>query len=87
MIVTHYLLAVALACNQLGNAILGGDPGMTTSARAGYARAQGHHLGAGVCRVLEWLDPHLVNDKRPPATKIPGDHCQIAVTNFENSTP
>ena len=72
----RWLASVVMALNQLGNALLGGNPDMTVSARAGYARAKGAKLGAGVCEVLDLLDPR---DGDSPK----GDHCDIAVTNHE----
>jgi hypothetical protein len=64
-----------MALNQLGNALMGGNPDMTVSARAGYARHD-HKFAAGVCEVLDWVDPR---DGDSPD----GDHCDIAVKNHE----
>jgi hypothetical protein len=72
----RWALAVAMAANQLTNALTGGDPDMAVSARAGYARARGSKWGAGTCRVLNWLDPR---DGDSPN----GDHCTIAVRNHQ----
>lgn len=84
MFAARYLLNLSMALNQLASAILAGNPHMSTSARAGYARERGSKGGAFVCHLLEAIDPHLINDKRPPETKIPGDHCSIARFNYEN---
>jgi hypothetical protein len=61
-----------MAFNQLFNAATGGNPDMSVSARAGYARDKGAKVGTAVCHVLDWLDPR---DGDSPK----GDHCQIAV--------
>jgi len=76
--VKRWFFGLTLALNQLGNAILGGDPQMTISARAGFAREKGAKFGAGVCHVLDWLD---YRDGDSPN----GDHCQIAIVNYERS--
>ena len=68
----HFLLGLSMAFNQLANAMLGGNPDMSISARAGYARDHGAKFGAGVCHVLDWLDPH---DGDSPK----GNHCDIAI--------
>lgn len=80
---TQWLLRIAMALNQLGNTIIGGNPDMAFSARMGYARERGNKGGAVACRILEWIDPHVINDGRPPELKIPGDHCGIAMHNHE----
>lgn len=74
-----WLGAVVMALNQTFNALLGGDPDMAVSARAGYARARGSRFGSAVCRVLDWLDPR---DGDAPQ----GDHCDIAIKNHEGGT-
>jgi len=68
--------AVIMALNQLGNALMGGDPDMTVSARAGYAREHDSKGAARVCTFLDWVDPR---DGDSPD----GDHCDIAVKNHE----
>ena len=70
----RWLLAVVMALNQLGNAILGGDPDMSVSARVGYARARGSTFAAGTCHVLDWIDPR-------DGDALRGDHCDVAVDN------
>lgn len=71
----RWLHAVVIALNQLGNAVLGGQPDMTISARAGIAREHGSGFARGACNVLDWLDPR---DGDAPQ----GDHCVIAVRNY-----
>ena len=66
-----WLGAVVMALNQLGNALLGGNPDMSVSARVGFARERGAKLGTGVCHVLDWLDPRDGDASE--------DHCDIAV--------
>ena len=68
----HFLLGLSMAFNQLFNAMTGGNPDMSTSARAGYARDKGAKVGAVACHILDWLDPR---DGDSPK----GDHCDIAV--------
>lgn len=65
-----------MAFNQLFNTMTGGNPDMSTSARAGYARESGNRGGAFACKVLDWLDPR---DGDSPK----GDHCDIAMQNHE----
>lgn len=72
--IKRWALAIALASNHLVNALIGGDPNMTVSARAGYARDKGSKFAAGTCHVLDWLDPR---DGDAPQ----GDHCDIAREN------
>lgn len=71
-------VSVLMALNQLGNALTGGNPDMSMSARAGYAREKGSKGGALACKLLDWLDPR---DGDSPN----GDHCEIAIRNFEKS--
>ena len=74
----HWLLGLSMALNQLANALFGGDPDMSLSARAGYARAHGAKLGGAVCQLLDWVDPHDGDSPR-------GDHCEIAIYHHEFS--
>lgn len=71
-----WFAAVIMAMNQLGNALLGGNPDMSVSARVGYAREKGAKLGTGVCHVLDWLDPR-------DGDSLQGDHCDIAVRHHD----
>lgn len=74
-----WILAVSMAANQFFNALIGGNPQMSTSARAGYAREAGSRGGRVACAVLEAIDFH------PFRTDVDRnlDHCQIAVRNYE----
>ena len=67
-----FFLGLSMAFNQLFNAATGGNPDMSVSARAGYARDKGAKVGTAVCHILDWLDPH---DGDSPK----GDHCDIAI--------
>jgi hypothetical protein len=49
----RYFLRVAIALDQLGNAILGGDPDETISSRAAKARARGAGWGCVLCKILD----------------------------------
>jgi hypothetical protein len=49
---------IAVAIDQLGNAILGGNPDETISSRAEKARLRGARWGCVLCRFLDWLDPN-----------------------------
>lgn len=75
--VGRWLAALCLASNHWGNALLGGEADMTISARAGYARAKGSKVGAGMCHFLDWTDHRDGDDP------VRGDHCDIAVANYE----
>jgi hypothetical protein len=70
----HWIGAVSIAANRLVNALTGGDPQMSVSARAGLARE--HHRRAGVitCKLLGWMDPIDGKDDR--------DHCNVAVVHY-----
>ena len=73
----RWLLGISMAFNQLFSALLGGDPDISVSARAGYARAGGSGTGTVVCQILDWLDPH-------DGDALKGDHCDIAIINDKN---
>lgn len=49
-------MIIALAYDQLGNAVTGGDPDETISSRADRARAQGRRWGCILCRMLDAID-------------------------------
>jgi hypothetical protein len=60
----RYLLNIAIAADQLLNAILFGDPDETVSSRA--AKNASRHGWRQVCRFLEWIDPgHLKRSLEP----------------------
>lgn len=65
--------AFSVLFSQNVNRIIGGDPTMTVSARAGYARQNGSVAGRRVCHVLNWID--VRNDGDDPD----GDHCDNAM--------
>ena len=48
---------IAIGIDQLGNAILRGDPDETVSSRAAKARNRGELWGCYLCAFLDWLDP------------------------------
>lgn len=76
----RYLLALSMAANQLFNALIGGNPQMSTSARAGYAREHGSRGGRIMCSVLEAVDFHPF--RKPELSAL--DHCAIAMLNYES---
>jgi len=78
--VKHWLLRIMIASNQMINALIGGDPQMSMSARAGFAREAGSHLGAFWCKVLDVPDIHHHNPKYPDDA----DHCTIAILNYRD---
>lgn len=51
-----WLQVASVVFSQALNVITMGQPGMTVSARAGYARDNGSKVGAGLCRVLDVVD-------------------------------
>ena len=56
--VINYLANVAISIDQLANALLGGDPDMTISARMGRAIRNGRcHLCRPICWLLDRIDP------------------------------
>lgn len=69
----RYLLGISLSLNIVASAILGGDPTVTVSARAGHARAKGAVTGRVVCAILNVLD--VTVDGHTPE----GDHCDKAI--------
>ena len=57
---------VAVAIDQLLNALLNGDEDETISSRAAKARLKGKRWGCVLCRFLDWLDPnHCTNSIEP----------------------
>ena len=57
---------VAVAIDQLLNALLNGDEDETISSRAAKARLKGKRWGCALCRFLDWLDPnHCTNSIEP----------------------
>lgn len=57
---------VAVAIDQLFNALFNGDEDETISSRAAKARLKGKRWGCILCRFLDWLDPnHGANSIEP----------------------
>ncbi len=56
MWVKFYVWNILLAVDQLGNALIAGDPAETISRRAGQAAAQGKLWGCYLCAVLNAID-------------------------------
>lgn len=52
----RYAWNVLIAVDQLGNALLAGDPDETISSRAAKAAAAGRRWGCVLCRLLDTLD-------------------------------
>ena len=50
-----YNLLIALDC--LGNAVIGGNPHQTISARLGRAQLRKSKYGAWLAKILDWIDP------------------------------
>lgn len=55
-VVRRYLVNVLLGFDQLGNALLAGDPDETISSRAAKARAKRKAWGCVLCALLDGLD-------------------------------
>lgn len=53
----RYAWGVAVALDQLANAVLCGDPDETISSRAAKAARRGRRWGCVLCRLLDALDP------------------------------
>jgi len=53
----RWAFGVAVALDQLANAILGGNPDETISSRAYKASLKGKAWGCVLCRLLDWIDP------------------------------
>lgn len=51
-----YFLNLLIALDQLGNAIVAGDPDETISSRAGKAQRAGRRWGCILCRMLDWFE-------------------------------
>jgi len=48
---------IAIAFDQLANALIGGDPDETISSRAGKARRRGAPWACLLCGLLDMIDP------------------------------
>lgn len=53
---SEWMKNIAVGIDQLGNAVLRGDPDETLSSRAAKARIKGKLWGCWLCKVLDWLD-------------------------------
>lgn len=76
----HWLISILIAANQLGNALTGGDPQMSISARSGFAREHGSRIGKIMCKLEDIPDIHHPNPKYPDHA----DHCIIAIIDYRN---
>ena len=52
-----WLMKILVGLDQLGNALLRGDPDETISSRGARAKHRGAWWGRAMCRSLDWLDP------------------------------
>lgn len=50
-----YGINIAIALDEFGNALTGGDPGETISSRAAKARNEKRAWGCVLCKVLAWV--------------------------------
>ncbi|MGH6954422.1 MAG: hypothetical protein ACREGL_09585 [Alphaproteobacteria bacterium] len=55
-----------VAIDQLGNALVGGDPDETISSRAGKANASGRRWARALCWLLDRIDPGHCADSVDP---------------------
>ncbi len=58
----RWVVDVLIGLDQWANAVLGGAPDETISARAGRARVAGQLWGRALCAFLDWLDPGHCED-------------------------
>ena len=78
----HWAVRVMIALNQCINATTGGDPQMSLSARAGFARDHGSHIAHVWCKVFDTFDRHHPN---PTSLWTPGmDHCDLAIVEYRH---
>ncbi|WP_439684874.1 hypothetical protein MNJPNG_05030 [Cupriavidus oxalaticus] len=52
----RYLWNILISLDQLGNALMAGDPDETISSRAGKAMQNGKAWGCVLCRFLNWFE-------------------------------
>lgn len=50
-----YILNILIAIDQLGNALINGNPDETISSRAGKAMVAGKKWGCVLCKFLDWF--------------------------------
>ncbi len=87
MSATSRLLAVLIAIDELGNAILGpspyapcaGNAHYTVSQRLSEMRSQGRRVGCIGCAILTWIQNKIFG--------ISGDHCTNAMEDFPTDLP
>jgi hypothetical protein len=70
--IVGYLARVFVATDDLGNAIIGGDPKETISSRAAKDRNRGRIAGCILCKILDWIDK---------------DHCDKALDPLNGKKP
>ena len=81
------ILAVLIAIDELGNAILGpvpgdpaaGNPHYTISQSLAEMRSEGRRIGCVGCAILTWIQNKIFN--------ISGDHCTNAMAGFPTDLP
>lgn len=54
----RYVFHIAVALDQVANAVLGGYPDETVSIRAAFARNKGQRWGCVLCKLLDFVHPH-----------------------------
>jgi hypothetical protein len=72
----QYLLNVAVAVDQLANALIAGDPHATISSRAYLATLRGKRWGCVLCRLLDRIQPD--HCKIAWSVEIAADHARLA---------
>jgi hypothetical protein len=80
-------LAILIAIDELGNAILGpvpdtpaaGNPHFTISQRLAEMRTEGRRVGCIGCAILTWIQNAVFG--------ITGDHCTNAMAGFPQDLP
>lgn len=80
-------VAVLIAVDELGNAILGpspyapcaGNAHYTVSQRLAEMRDKGRRLGCIGCKILTWIQNRFFD--------ISGDHCTNAMKDFPQNLP
>lgn len=81
------VLAVLIAVDELGNAILGPSPGTPAAGNAHYTisqrlaemRLEHRRVGCIGCAALTWIQNKIF--------RIPGDHCTEAMRGFPLDLP
>ncbi len=75
----HYFLRILIVTNELLNVVLGGNPQMSMSARAGFARAHGSFMGTFWCDFLERTAARNFVHPRP----VDMDHCNTSILKYQ----